>query len=198
MKKLAILSLGLAIAASSCCATAAKTDTLDSAGEGPDVSTATYGDWVVTCRSLRNEETKKSEKFCEIVQTLQAGLPSNEGGAAETRTIAQLALGKVTPKEQFTLTVVVPVDIKLPTQMTVDVDGAGGSRPLNLPWARCFFRGCFASLTLTEEILNLLRKGSTSGTLQWQAGNGQNVQVKFSLRGLPQALAQFETIARGK
>lgn len=192
-KKITTLFLLLVSAATFQIAQAARSESVDSSPDGPDGSTATYGDWIISCKNQKMNDTKKPERFCEIVQTLQATLPTSDGAASEPRAIAQLAIGKVSVKDPYIFTVVVLPDVLLPSQLSVSIDGVDTAKNMNLSWSRCFARGCFASMNLSSEAVSTLRKNNGTGMLQWPLASGQNLQIKFSLKGLNQAFGHYES-----
>ena len=140
----------------------------------PQITTATFGDWVLRCV----KPDLKTAKSCEIVQTLQV---QNQG------TIAQLAFGRLNPKDPLRLTVVVPPNISLPSTLRVGIDEKD-PQSVEVSWRRCLPGGCYADGEAKDDTLRRWRAQPERGQLQVLTGTGQPVIIPFSFRGLAQAL----------
>jgi hypothetical protein len=66
-------------------------------GAEPQSTTATFGDWVLRC--VQGTAPNQSQRLCEVAQTLEV---KGEG------VVAEIALGRLGPKEPMRLTIVLP------------------------------------------------------------------------------------------
>ena len=151
--------------------------------EDPELTTASYGDWVVRCQ--RVGEGEKAVKTCEAAQTIQP--------QGQTAPMAEYALARGAPSDPLRLTVILPPNIALPSNVRLvadDKDDAG----VDLEWRRCIPGGCVADLAPDADTLKHWRALTGSGKLSFKNAGARLVTVPFSFRGLAQAL---DSLAKG-
>jgi invasion protein IalB len=148
----------------------------------PQVTTATYGDWVLRC--TRAGEGATAQRLCEVVQTLQA--------QGQQGVVAQIALGRIGPKDPLRLTVLVPVNVVLPGAVRLGTDEKD-SAAQDLAWRRCMPMGCFADADPKDDTVKRWR-GQTAGVIVYKDASGRDVVLPMSMRGLAQAL---DSLPRG-
>ena len=138
----------------------------------PTSTTASYGDWVLRCQKTENA------RLCEVAQSLMV-----QGQATP---IAQIAVGRPSPKDKLRLTVVLPNNVSFPAppKLVIGEKDAG----LTLAWRRCLPGGCFADVLLDDEPIKRLRALTDSGRLLFSDGVGREIGLPFSMSGLSQAL----------
>jgi invasion protein IalB len=158
----------------------------------PEVVTSTFGDWSQTCRYIKNDDAKKNEKLCEATQSISVSYQNSDGSVSQPKTIGVIAIGKVKIGEPLLMTIVAPVDVKLPGQIQLNFENNLDKKTHNLTWIRCLQNACYAKATVTPEILISLKNIESTGVLSWQLANEQNISVKFSLKGFSQAVKLFE------
>lgn len=143
----------------------------------PQVTTATYGDWVLRC--TRTGEGAQAQRLCEIVQTLQA--------QGQQGIVAQIAFGRLGPKDPLKLTVLLPVNTSFPgsVRMGLDEKDAGAQE---LGWRRCLPMGCFADAEPKDDMIRRWRAQTSGGVILYRDGTGRDVVLPMSMRGLAQAL----------
>ena len=141
----------------------------------PQVTTATYGDWVLRCQTTTDAQTPR---LCEVAQTIQI---QGQGP------IAQIAVGRVPGKAPLLVTVVLPTNITLPSSVQITTDEKD-TQPAELAWLRCLPAGCIANVEIKDDILRRWRSLTNQGRLQFKEGDGREVILPFSFRGLSQAL----------
>ena len=157
------------------------------ASSSPDLTTATYGDWVLRCVRSTTRETQKMEKQqspgkqCEIIQTIQL--------QGQRQPIAQLAIGYRPGESILTITAVLPVNISLPGSVQITDKQGHDMNVLN--WTRCLQGACFANANASHTILKKL-SGQQQGFLQFHNANGQKTAIPLSWRGLIQAVDALE------
>jgi invasion protein IalB len=142
----------------------------------PQATTAAFGDWTLRCQ--RAGEGAQAQKICEIVQTIQA---QGQGP------VAQIAIGRIDPKDPLKITVVVPHNISIPGSVRLSVDEKDAG-PADLPWRRCMAMGCIGDLELRDDLLRRWRAQNAAARLAFKDAAGQEVVLPWSFRGLAQAL----------
>jgi invasion protein IalB len=144
--------------------------------DSADMTTATYGDWLLRCRQAPGQTPAKN---CELVQSLIV--------QGQTAPIAQLAFGYAGPKQPLFFTAVVPVNVAFPSAVRLALDEKDKA-PLEAAFTRCLPTGCFASASMTDEMLTKWRAHDQAGRLTFKNGAGQETAVPMSFRGLSRAL----------
>lgn len=146
---------------------------------GADMTTATFGDWLLRCRQ---NEGGKPGRTCEVVQTVLI--------QGQTAPFAQLAFGRLAPAEPIYFTAVVPTNVTFPSVLKVAMDEKDPA-PVDLAWTRCLPGGCFASLAVPPDVLTRWRTKDEGGRILFKNGAGQDMAVAISFRGLGRALDAF-------
>lgn len=142
----------------------------------PDSYTATYGDWQLNC--LRNAaDPAGAAVACRVVIVVFA-----EG---QQQPFAQIALSRA-PDGATHLTLLVPVNALLRAQPTVGTDDADPG--IEVPWLTCQPQGCAADLLLPDADLQRFRAYTGQGRFAFADSAGNVITVRFSYRGLAQAL----------
>jgi len=152
--------------------TIAKTPITDPA----DMTTATYGDWLLRCRQVAGETPARS---CEVVQSLML--------QGQTAPHAQLAFGRPGPKDPLYFTAVIPTNVTFPSTVRIALDEKD-PKPVEVAYTRCLPAGCFASLVVPDAALATWRAQDQAGRLIFKSGAGQETSVPMSFRGLARAL----------
>jgi invasion protein IalB len=142
----------------------------------PQNTSATYGDWVVRCS--RTGEGAQILRVCEVVQSIQV---QGQG------LIAQIALGRPTPKEALRVTALLPSNISFPSIVKIGVDEKD-NQAIDLIWRRCVQGGCFADTEMKDETLKHWKTQTGNGRLEFKDSGGRDIDVPFSFRGLSQAM----------
>jgi invasion protein IalB len=77
--------------------------------------------------------------------------------------------------------------VTFPSSVRLAVD-AKDAQPSDLAWRRCVPGGCVADNEVKEDIVRRWRQQTASGQLRFKEGDGRDVVMPFSFRGLAQAL----------
>ncbi len=145
-------------------------------GGDPQVTTATYQDWLVRCVT-----PPTGAKICEATQTIQvqgqAGQPSGP--------IAVLAMGRLAADGPLRVAVQLPAGVWLPAG--AKLQASDKAKPAPLEFKRCL-QGCFAELEADKDLELALRTATGTGTLSFEDGARRAVNVPFSFRGFTAAL----------
>jgi invasion protein IalB len=157
---------------------ASKPPNAPGAGAGPDVITATYGDWTLRC--ARKPGSSGEGKACQVMQTL--ALQAGGKPVAEVLFVRDPAA---------TATVhgmlVLPHDITIaaaPKIETSDNDLA----PLIFEWRRCLPVGCIAEADLTSGQATSLRSADHPGRIAFVSAAGRKLAISLPMAGFGQAL----------
>jgi invasion protein IalB len=136
---------------------------------------AQFGDWSLVCRKA----DPQAAQTCELVQSFTLN--------GQKAPFAQIAIGKPKAEMPIQLTVVVPNNVSFPSSVKIGVDEKDKA-PLDIAWARCLPMGCFANATLKDDTQKKWSALETQGRVVFKAGNGQDVVMPISFKGLKDAL----------
>lgn len=151
-----------------------------------DIQSEKFDDWYYRCGGQAEART------CEVAQIAQV---SESGKAVSVLTLAfALPAGSVagqSPKKEkgaLTLTALLPLNVLLPEGFAIKANG----KPLTkLEYRNCNQAGCWAQQSLDQRMLTSLGKSdSAEGLLRLV--NGQDVNIRFSLKGLKSALDKLQ------
>ena len=145
--------------------------------QAPKPRTSQFGDWVLICRQGRGPTA--GQENCEIMQTYNL-----QGQSAP---FAQIAIGRVSAKDPFNVTVVVPHNVSFPSTVNITTDDKGAN-PLTLNWTRCLATGCFASAEFKDPAMKTWHGLSQKGRIAFKSATGQDVALPLSFNGLGNAL----------
>ena len=151
---------------------ASKTE-LPGVSSDPQVTTASFGDWVERCQRVASGED--TFRICEAAETFQV-----EGQSAP---IAQLAIGRIKRSDPLRLTLVLPVNTAFPSAPKISVDGKP-AESIELAWRRCIPSGCIADAVLSDDMVAQWRNEKSPGHIQSKNGAGQTFSFALSFRGL--------------
>jgi invasion protein IalB len=130
-------------------------------------------------RCQRTGEGDKAVRICEAAQTIQL-----QGQGAP---IAQIGIGRLSAGEPLHVTVVLPPNIALPSNVHVVTDEKDDPG-IDLNWRRCLPGGCVAEAKLDPETIKYWRGRSAAGKLTYTDAPGRVLAIPFSFRGLAQSL----------
>lgn len=155
------------------------------------ISTQRFDDWSYRCGEVALEDGKTASQ-CEVVQV--ARVKQGE----EDVSLLTLAIAKTVPEAEakgkqerdaaLLLTALVPLNIFLPAGFGLDVDGKAIT---DTAYRNCNQAGCWVQQRLEPTTLAALQKGQT-GAARLRLMNGQNVTIRFSLKGLTAALNKLK------
>lgn len=143
---------------------------------GPQVTTATYQDWLVRCVTPPN-----AAKICEATQTIQVQGQNGQPGGL----IAIMAVGRLVADGPLRVAVQLPAGVWLPAGAKVQAGEKAKAVPLE--FKRCS-SGCFAEVEADKDLELALRTATGTGTLSFEDGARRTVNVPFSFRGFAAAL----------
>lgn len=139
----------------------------------PDNTTATYGDWLHRCQQ------GVGTRICEIVQTLQV--------QGQQGPVALIAIGRPVRTEPYKLVVQVAPNVSFGPNSGVRVALGEKDDGVLATYQRCIPGGCFAEVTMTDDLLRRWRAYSEGGQLRFVDAANRPVTLPFSFRGFPAA-----------
>lgn len=148
----------------------------------PRILSERFDDWFYRC--VESEEGEKKTTRCEVVQIAQ----TKQG--EETINLLTLSLSETSENKKKTtvLTVLAPLNVYLPAGVALSVDEG---KAVTLTYRNCNNAGCWLQHLVTDKFLGEL-KGGGNGFAKFRLINGQNLNIKFSLKGLPAALKSLQ------
>lgn len=160
--------------------------------ETPAVQSTRFDDWYYRCADVKASDGKSIAQ-CEVAQIAQVK-QGDENVNVLTLAIAKAApeAGKKASGNDLLLTALVPLNVVLPIGLGFAADGKD---VVTIPYRNCNQAGCWAQQKLDGKMLSALQKGS-AGEARLRLMNGQNINLKFSLKGLTKALAELQKPAK--
>jgi len=148
--------------------------------ETPQSTTATYGDWVVQCRSMSGPPAKEVCDMAQVAQLQGKNLP-----------FSRIAVAHPEKGQPVKLVVQVPVNISFNTNVRIQtVDGDPG---IAAPFTNCTPNGCFAIFDLKDDSLKKLHAATGVGKLSFADAGGHEISVPISFKGFGEA---YEALAK--
>lgn len=154
--------------------------TTSAADNGPERTTAQFGDWAVQCVVLA-----QGRRVCEMAQTVQ--------DQQRQQPVAVVALGRIVKDQPMRLAVRVPVNVLVtaPAQLVLEGPAGPANEPLAMTFQRCTIApvGCFAERELREDALRRLRNrpAEGGGRITWREAGGAEAAIPVSFRGFAAA-----------
>lgn len=166
--------------------------------QAPPIKSQKFDDWYYRCSGSEGTEA------CELAQIAQVA-KDGENVNVLTLAIAAAPAGSQGKGEKgggekgkgekgkpgLTLTALLPLNVFLPSGLSIKADGKPVAK---LDYRNCNQAGCWAQLALDTKTATALKKGSTAEGLV-RLMNGQDVNIRFSLKGLQPALDELQSIA---
>ncbi len=154
----------------------------------PAIRSTRFEDWFYRCVDLKSSDGA-SIANCEVAQIAQIKQGTEDVNVL-TLAIAKTApeMGKKSSNNDLLLTVLVPLNVVLPIGLGLRVDEKD---VVTIPYRNCNQAGCWAQQKLDGKMLAAVQKGS-AGEAKLRLMNGQNINLKFSLKGLTKALAELQ------
>lgn len=155
--------------------------------ESPNIRSTRFDDWFHRCADIKAPNGAVFSN-CEVAQVSQ--IKQGE----ESVNVLTLAIAKTTPEtgkkasNNLLLTALVPLNVVLPIGLGLATEG---KNVVTIPYRNCNQSGCWAQLKLDKKTLAALQKAE-SGEAHLRLMNGQDINLKFSLKGLSKALSELQ------
>ena len=141
------------------------------AAQGPQRTSATYGDWTVRCVMHGKAKT------CEMIQAMQIkGRP---------QPITQIAIGRPTKNDPMTMVFEVPTNVWLPDGVKLSTDSKKAN--VSATFSRCVPGGCFARTDIDAKEIKQLSHLKKTGKLQFKDARKKLVAIPVSFKGFGDA-----------
>ncbi|MBB4576275.1 invasion protein IalB [Rhizobium lentis] len=156
-------------------------------GQAPAIKSQKFDDWYYRCTGSGDAAA------CEVAQVAQV---AKDGKNVNVLTLAIATApaapqGKSKGKPQLVLTALLPLNVFLPAGLAIKADGKPVAK---LDYRNCNEAGCWAQQALDAKVAAALKKGSAAEGLV-RLMNGQDVNIRFSLKGLSPALDELQSTA---
>ena len=155
----------------------------------PSATTATYGNWTVTCGSVAGAAT--AEKVCQM--TTKLNLKGNDG---QVRPLLEIALGMPPGGTAPRIVVQVPIDVALRENLVVSVDAqttGADSKPqtdlVTASYFACTPAGCIADAELKGDAVAALRAATTTNVTFTALTGAKKITVPVEMTGFGDAWA---------
>ncbi|MBB4236298.1 invasion protein IalB [Rhizobium esperanzae] len=153
----------------------------------PAIKSQKFDDWYYRCTGSEGTEA------CEVAQVAQV---AKDGKPVNVLTLA-ISAPPTGPgdkadkgKPRLVLTALLPLNVFLPSGLAIKADGKPVAK---LAYRNCNETGCWAQLALDAKTAAALKKGASAEGLV-RLMNGQDVNIRFSLKGLKPALDELQSI----
>ena len=147
--------------------------------EGPQRTSASYGDWVVRCEITT---TQPPQKNCDMEQLAQMQGQANP--------ISRVAIPLPAKGQPARLIIQVPVNVSLGAPVRISADNKDH---LTVAFHRCIPAGCFADTELKEDEIKRFRAETAAGKLLYKDSADRDVTIPLSFKGFGQA---FEALIK--
>ncbi|MBX4995297.1 invasion protein IalB [Rhizobium binae] len=151
----------------------------------PAMKSQKFDDWYYRCTGSDGAEA------CEVAQVAQV---AKDGKPVNVLTLA-ISAPPAGPadkgKPRLVLTALLPLNVFLPSGLSIKADGKLVAK---FDYRNCNHTGCWAQLALDNRTAAALKKGAGAEALV-RLMNGQDVNIRFSLKGLKPALDRLQSIA---
>ena len=160
------------------------------AAEQPQVRSTRFDDWYYRCVDVKAADGKTVAQ-CEVAQVSQIRQGDSDVNVltlAIARTAGDPAKKGDEAKPGLLLTALVPLNVFLPAGFAI---GADGKPVIESAYRNCNEAGCWAQQRLAAKTVDAL-KNAGNGEGRIRLMDGQNVNVRFSLKGLTAALNELQ------
>jgi invasion protein IalB len=140
--------------------------------QGPQRTSATYGDWVVRCEIAEGQ----TQKTCDMEQLAQM--------QGQTSPISRIAIPLPVKGQEAKLIIQLPVNVSFAGGVKIEVDAKDH---LAVPFTRCVPAGCLAETALKEDEMRRFRAETQAGKIVYKNAADQPVTIPLSFKGFGQA-----------
>ncbi|WP_400941972.1 invasion associated locus B family protein [Lysinibacillus sp. NPDC086135] len=156
------------------------------------VKSTRFDDWFLRCTNAKSAAEKLVSQ-CEVSQVAQV-MQGNKATTVLTLAIAKTASDGARKSSQpdLLLTALVPLNVVLPIGLGFSV---GDKDVATLEYRNCNEAGCWAQHKLDRKILSQFER-SQNADAHLRLMNGENLNIRFSLKGLSKALAELQKPAK--
>lgn len=165
----------------------------------PTATTATYGNWTVSCALMAQADGSAPGQMCEM--TTRLNLKAQDG---QMKPLLAWTIGTPTGAKVKRLALQVPTNVALREGVSISQDKPGSDAAAEKPqealadltYVTCTPQGCVADADAPDALLASLGKTKTANVSFTLLQGGKRIMVPVSLDGFGDALAALE--ANGK
>ena len=157
----------------------------------PSATTATYGNWTVTCGMAPVAADAAPVKTCQM--TTKLNLKGNDG---QLRPLLEIAIGQPTGADAMRIVLQVPIDVALREPVVVSMDaqtGVADPKPqtdlVTASYFACTAAGCLADAVLKPDASALLQAAKTTNVTFAALAGGKKITVPVEMTGFGDAWA---------
>ena len=171
----------------------------------PSSTTATFGDWIVRCRTIKLSEKQaatqnpeSNKNICEMVHTINVStMDKRTGKPSKPQLLAQVALGKLPNSKNFKVVYQVPSAVWLREAIAVrfaadskNIAKAASNYMHKASYFRCIANACLADADLSDDMLTAIMSSKVS-QISFKDGSKRTINIPMSLKGFKEAFASL-------
>ncbi|MGO6810159.1 invasion associated locus B family protein [Rhizobium ruizarguesonis] len=146
----------------------------------PAIKSQKFDDWYYRCTG---------PAACEVAQIAQVAKDGKNVNVLTLAISTAPANSQSKGKPRLMLTALLPLNVFLPSGLSIKADGKPVAK---LDYRNCNEAGCWAQQALDTKTATALKKGTVAEGLV-RLMNGQDVNIRFSLKGLKPALDELQS-----
>lgn len=157
----------------------------------PSATTATYGNWTVTCGMAAVAADTTPQKLCQM--TTRLNLKGNDG---QLRPLLEIAIGLAPGNPVPRIVLQVPIDVALREPLVVSVDAqtaAADPKPqtdlLTATYFACTAAGCIADVAMTPDVIAALKATKTTNVTFTALTGAKKITAPVEMTGFGDAWA---------
>lgn len=156
----------------------------------PSATTATYGNWTVTCGEAVVAGSEAPQKVCQM--TTKLNLKGNDG---QVRPLLEIAIGLPPGGDALRIVLQVPIDVALREALVVSVDAqTSGAEPrpqtdlVTASYFACTPAGCIADAVVKAAVMEALKAAKTTNVTFTALAAAKKITVPVEMTGFVDAL----------
>ena len=157
----------------------------------PSATTATYGNWTVTCGTAAVEGATAPQKVCQMTTKLNL-----KGADGQLRPLLEIAVGLPPGGTEPRIVLQVPIDVALREALVVSVDAqTAGADPMpqtdlvTATYFACVPTGCIADAVLKADAIAGLKATKTTNVTFTALAGAKKITVPVEMTGFADAWA---------
>ena len=157
----------------------------------PSATTATYGNWTVTCSSAVVAGAASPQKVCQM--TTKLNLKGNDG---QLRPLLEIAIGLPPGSDSVRIVMQVPIDVALREPLVVSLDAQSeGKDPkpqtdlVTASYFACTQAGCIADAVIKADAIAMMKDAKTANVTFTALTGAKKITVPVEMTGFSDALA---------
>jgi len=141
----------------------------------PEFTTATYGDWILTC-----QHTGATDQLCEAATVITP--------QGQTNPVAKVVVAKSNADQPLRIVVLMPDNISF-VQAPILASKTPEKDLVSFEWTSCTPAACVATAALTPEVQQSIEALSEPGRIIFHDSTGREVNIVVPFKGFHQAIS---------